>query len=43
MKNFDLVLWVVAFVLFAISIFWSPPRGNLVSAGLACAALTFIV
>lgn len=45
MASLDLILWIFAFVLFAIAAFVGdriPARFNLVAAGLACGALTFI-
>lgn len=44
--NIDLVLWILAFVLFLIAGFIGdriPPRFNLIAFGLAAAALTYIV
>ena len=45
MNSLDLIFWIFAFVCFAIAAFVGdriPPRFNLVAAGLAFGALTFI-
>lgn len=45
MESFDLVLWVLAFVCFLVATFVGDrigPRFNLIAAGLALGALTFI-
>jgi hypothetical protein len=46
MSTLDLILWIFAFVCFAIAAIVGdriPPRINLIAAGLAFGALTFII